>query len=809
MRGGGFGRHRTRQRKSQMGKGLLLERLIACDCADDPQLVRGHVRGDHMIIGQGPRTPVLVVNLERQRVTLDIEVIQHPHRIGIVAGPAHHSEELITNLADDEVLPRGPRRPVPHADEPGGFDLLPWAGLFIGWIEEVAPVAGRTRAGSARSLAMDAVRGHVCGRCAGLGQHGSYGRAGASGATRVLVHGPVKVAAVGTTSPSGHRQVAGLDSGRHAILVGGAAILPDVSDGEVHFIRLQRALHERQGGGIGAIGAVDAGDMAAVDLEVIHMLCTIESGLPSAANLVRVQRPRGRCGQNAKQQHQWHFHRRRSPLRLLLQALNPSMGAGGIWRPLQFDYTGTDTPRPHRGDGICTFVGGSSMNNAPSRSRLNFCLGIVAGLFTLSGIANAQRAPAVMLGAGPFTYHTPGTDFRVDVITRGLVHPWGLAFLPDGSILVTERPGRLRIVRNGVLDPTPVAGVPSVYTVGLSGLLDIALDPNFKQNHYIYLAYSKPGPDLGPNDVPDGVRAPAAVMGPKGPGKTMRDAVARGVWNGHALTKVHDIFVDDTVLDDSVGALGQDSAIRIVFGRDGKLYIGLGAPNTPGNSGKYAHSRGGIAQDPTSDDGKVLRLNADGTVPRDNPFVGKPGYKPAIYTMGNRNILGMAVNPSTGVVWEDENGPQDDDKLIALKPGANYGWPITGIGYDYSGDHIGGPIALGDASAVNPGYLNGTLPGIEQPFLIWVPAVAPSGLAFYTGDQFPMWKGSIFVGSLKYRRLERHVRNDKGGPIRREYLLEDLKQRVRDVRQGPDGDLYVITDEDQGALMRLEPVSAQ
>jgi glucose/arabinose dehydrogenase len=290
----------------------------------------------------------------------------------------------------------------------------------------------------------------------------------------------------------------------------------------------------------------------------------------------------------------------------------------------------------------------------------------------------------------------------------------------------------------------------------------------------------------------------------------MTDAVARGVWNGHALTDVHDIFVDDNVQDDSIGPTNMGSDLRIVFGRDGKLYMGTGAANAPANSGKYAHSRGGRAQDPTSDGGKVLRLNDDGTIPQDNPFVGKPGYRPEIYTMGHRNILGMAVDPITGVIWEDENGPQDDDKLVILnKPGANYGWPIVGVGYDYSGDHIGGPIALGDPAAVNPGYLNGYLPGIEQPFLIWVPAVAPSGLAFYTGDQFPKWKGNIFIGSLKYRHLERHVLNDRGGPTRREYLLEDLKQRIRDVRQGPDGDLYVLTDEDQGALLRIEPVEAQ
>ena len=448
------------------------------------------------------------------------------------------------------------------------------------------------------------------------------------------------------------------------------------------------------------------------------------------------------------------------------------------------------------------------MKNAANRSRLTLCLGIVAGLSALAGIAHAQRPAALPLGSGPFNYHTLSADFRVAVITKDLSHPWGMAFLPDGSILVTERPGRLRIVRNGVLDPTPVAGVPPVYAVGQTGLLDIALDPQFAKNHYVYLSYNKLVP-LEPGYVPISVRVPSSVVPPQGPGNAMTDAIARGVWNGHSLADVHDIFVDDNVQDDSIGTRNMSSGLRIVFGRDGKLYMGTGAPNAPGNAGRYAHARGGRAQDPTSDGGKILRLNDDGTVPQDNPFIGKAGYKPEIYSVGHRNILGMAVNPFTGVLWEDENGPQDDDKLIALEPGANYGWPIVGIGYDYSGDRIGGPIALGDPSAVSPGYLDGFLAGITQPFLMWVPAIAPSGLAFYTGDRFPKWMGSIFVGSLKYRHLERIVLNGKGGPILREHLLEDLKQRIRDVRQGPDGDVYVLTDEDQGALLRIEPLNAQ
>ena len=442
------------------------------------------------------------------------------------------------------------------------------------------------------------------------------------------------------------------------------------------------------------------------------------------------------------------------------------------------------------------------MKNVTRRSMQILCISALTAFTASIDASYAQRAPTVALGDGPFVYHTGGADFRVVVVTKGLVHPWGVAFLPDGVMLVTERPGRIRVIRNGVLDPTPIAGVPAVFDDFIEGLLDIATDPDFAQNHFVYFAYNKPGPDLGPKDIPQGVRVPSA--GRKGKGRTMRNAIARGVWDGHTLTDIHDIFVDNNMIDDSID---QGSGIRIVFGRDGKLYMASGAPNPPALTGKYAHSRGGAAQDPGSDGGKIMRLNPDGTIPKDNPFAGKAGYRPEIYTMGHRNILGMAVNPYTGQIWEDENGPQDDDKLIALKAGANYGWPIVGAGRDYTGDHIGGPIALGDPSAVNPGYLSGSLPGIEQPFLFWVPAIAVSGLSFYNGDKFPKWKTSIFVGSLKYRRLERHVLNDKGLPVRREYLLEDLKNRIRDVRQGPDGDLYILTDEDQGALLRLEPLT--
>lgn len=235
--------------------------------------------------------------------------------------------------------------------------------------------------------------------------------------------------------------------------------------------------------------------------------------------------------------------------------------------------------------------------------------------------------------------------------------------------------------------------------------------------------------------------------------------------------------------------------------------MSTGAPNAPAISGKYAKSRGGRAQDPMSDGGKVLRLNDDGTVPQDNPFVSRSDYLPEIYTLGHRNILGMALRPTTGEIWTNENGPQDGDEINILKAGANYGWPVVGEGHDYSGDFIGGPLALGDPAASNPDARHGFLPAMERPVIYWVPAVAPSGMTFYSADRFPKWKGSLFIGIMKYPRLERHVFNDKGLPVRREYLLDDLKQRIRDVRQGPDGFLYVLTDANPGALLRIEPAN--
>ena len=415
----------------------------------------------------------------------------------------------------------------------------------------------------------------------------------------------------------------------------------------------------------------------------------------------------------------------------------------------------------------------------------------------LSGTRHVRSLQQPAAGARVFG------PLAVTTIADGLDHPWCLAFLPGGDMLVTERPGRLRIIRNGVLDPTPIAGLPEVYVVGIGGLMDVALHPRFVDNQLVYLSYNKRGPVLPAGEEPMGWRLliPYQPGGRKPEGNRVQTtaALARGKWDGTKLTDVKEIFVADDWKDPTISPT---NAARLAFGPDGMLYMADGAANAPAYKGPYARSQGGRAQDPSSHGGKILRLRDDGGVPPDNPFVGKAGYKPEIFTLGNRNTLGLAVNPQTGAIWEHENGAQDGDELNILKAGANYGWPVTGMGRDYAGDYVGGPESIG-ASAGRQDASKMYMPGMEQPFLFWTPAVAPSGMAFYTADRFPVWKGSVFIGVLKYRRLERIVLNEKGWPIRREYFLEDMKQRIRDVRQGPDGYLYLLTDESPGAVLRV------
>lgn len=325
-------------------------------------------------------------------------------------------------------------------------------------------------------------------------------------------------------------------------------------------------------------------------------------------------------------------------------------------------------------------------------------------------------------------------------------------------MLITERPGRLRVVRNGVLDPENISGVPQVRTDGNGGLMDVALHPEFAENGLVYLTYTKP--------VGDGWGAPA---------------LAQGRLEGGALRDVRDLVVTDAFEGNS-GLNG-----RVAFGRDGKVYMSTG--------GRV----GSAAQDPMSLRGKVLRLNDDGTVPPDNPFVYREGHRPEIYTSGHRNTLGLMLHPETGEVWNHENGPNGGDEINILLPGRNYGWPVVSFGRDYSGARI----------TDHP-----TREGMESPLVVWLPAIAVSGMAVYTGDQFPAWRGNVFVGSLRQGgipgtgHLQRIVFNEGTEELRRESILTELRRRIREVREGPDGFLYVLTDEEgDGALLRIEPAS--
>jgi glucose/arabinose dehydrogenase len=353
------------------------------------------------------------------------------------------------------------------------------------------------------------------------------------------------------------------------------------------------------------------------------------------------------------------------------------------------------------------------------------------------------------LPGAPVHYETAeGQDIRVSVVARGLTQPWSMAFLPGGDILVTERGGALRVIRNGSLDPSPVPGLPQVRVARLAGLHDIVRHPDFAANGYLYFSYNRPDGDAA------------------------RLVVGRARFDGEALVDVGEVFV---------AAAGISSSSRLAFDHDGLLYVSVG---------------GGDAQDPMSQGGKVLRLRDDGAVPDDNPFVGRAGYLPEIYTLGHRNTLGLAVHPGTGEVWQNENGPNGGDEINVLRPGANYGWPLISLGRTYPGPRQSVEFSR---------------EGFENPIVYWTPSIAVSGMAFYTGDALPKWTGDVFVGALRTGEipgtghLQRILFNEEMQELRRESLLVDLRQRIRDVRQGPDGLLYVLTGEDDGALLRIEP----
>lgn len=374
-------------------------------------------------------------------------------------------------------------------------------------------------------------------------------------------------------------------------------------------------------------------------------------------------------------------------------------------------------------------------------------------------------APVDTLGAGPWDLGA-GRGVRIHVTAiKGLDHPWGIAFVPDGSMLVTERPGRLRVVRNGVLDPTPLGPLPAMLATGLGGALDVTLHPQFATNRLIYIAYSKP--------------LPGAV----GDATT---AVYRARWDGGAtLADGKDIFVAVSIQaagDKGVGPASGSYGARFAWDKDGSLFVSLGERNVTMT-----------AQEPNTHLGKIVRIKDDGSVPKDNPFIGKAGYLPEIYTLGHRNPLGLYVNPIDGALWSTEEGPQGGDELNLIKAGKNYGWPRVSLGRNYDGTIVG------------EGF---TAPGLEEPVVFWVPAIAISGLSIYNGDAFPAWKGHMFVGAMR-ANTGQHIQhvwfNPKGEPIGREIFLAELKQRIREVKPGPDGFFYALTDETFGAVLKIEP----
>ena len=400
--------------------------------------------------------------------------------------------------------------------------------------------------------------------------------------------------------------------------------------------------------------------------------------------------------------------------------------------------------------------------------RLGMCLASLAlcpaiSLAQRAVPANANGTPkappgmAQPLAAGPFTYRTgEGQDIRVTVLTR-LAWPYGIAFLPNGDMLVTQRTGELRRIPRGTAEVQVVPGGPQAITPissGVHGYMSMAVHPHFAQNNFVYIVYTKPQPE-----------------------NKRTTAVARSRYVNGRLLDTADIWVGDNI---SAGPAA------VAMTPDGKLWVALAGGN------------GKIAQDPTSLAGKVLRLNDDGTVPKDNPFVGKEGYRPEIYTLGHRTALGLAVNPVSGEVFLSEMGPNGGDEINRLRPGRNYGWPLVSLGRTYPGPW--------QADTNEP-----THHGFEPPMIYWTPSISVSGLSFYNGDALSKWKGDLFIGGVRYGeipgtgRVDRIVINEKMEEMRRETLLTDLHQRVRDVKQGPDGLLYVATDEENGAILRIEP----
>lgn len=356
-------------------------------------------------------------------------------------------------------------------------------------------------------------------------------------------------------------------------------------------------------------------------------------------------------------------------------------------------------------------------------------------------------AVATACTAAPDIYHSDKASFRLESVASGLEHPWSLAFLPDGSLLVTERAGRLRLISNNELQAEPVEGVPDLVVSGQGGLLDVVLHPDFENNHLLFLSYAHENAD----------------------GKTTR--VSRALLEDGRLTNVQVIFE----------ALPRSSpshhfAGRMAFDQTGLLYIAVG------DRGDRPR-----AQDANDDAGAVHRITIDGAPAPGNPFLQTPNHRPTLFSYGHRNIQGMTRHPHSGAIWTHEHGPRGGDEINILAPGTNYGWPAITYGIGYSG------FAISDNTA---------LPGMAQPLHYWDPSIAPSGMAFYTGTDVEAWQGDLFVGALKMQKLVR-LRIEGNQVVEEEDLITEFGRRIRDVRMGPDGRLWLLTDESNGEVLRL------
>ena len=387
-------------------------------------------------------------------------------------------------------------------------------------------------------------------------------------------------------------------------------------------------------------------------------------------------------------------------------------------------------------------------------------------------VLSAMAAGVVVLGvqvSGQSVLRSAHHDYRVTTFAENLVQPWSIAFLPGGDTLITERPGRLRIVRNGKLLPNAVEGLPPVVHSSQGGLLEVAVHPNFATNRLLYITYSKQTGAAPDSSSLEPVPATTALI--------------RARFENDRLTDVQQLFQS---VSQGRGHFGG----KIAFDKNGYLFLTLGDRQVPPSGDLEKHP----AQDLTNHHGKMIRLHDDGKVPADNPFVKTPGAKPEIWSYGHRNVQGLAIHPQTGDVWADEHGPQGGDELNLIRPGLNYGWPVVGFGVNYQ-----------TGLAIHSGTHR---KGMEQPAHIWVPSIGISGLMIYQGDKFPQWKGSFFVGGMVGQQVVRLTFDPKRGFTNKELLATDMG-RVRDLREGPDGFIYLVVDDRDGKptpVLRMEPV---